>query len=68
LSSGVRPLLPLATAVNYLKSAVDKEPTPRRQFHLAMAYLKSGDRELGQRILNTALTRDPKLPQTESGW
>jgi tetratricopeptide (TPR) repeat protein len=56
------------SAVNYLKAAVAKEPTPRRQFHLAMSYLKAGDRELGQKTLQTALAKDPDLPKKEQGW
>jgi len=56
------------TAVTYLEMAVKKEPTPRRQFHLAMSYLKSGNRELGQKILQLAIQQDPKLPETEKGW
>ena len=56
------------TAVNYLEAAVAKEPTPRRQFHLAMSYLKSGKHDLGQKTLQLALQQDPKLPVTEKGW
>lgn len=56
------------TAVTYLETAVAKEPTPRRQFHLAMSYLKSGRRDLGQKTLQLALQKDPKLPVTETGW
>jgi tetratricopeptide (TPR) repeat protein len=57
-----------STAVSYLETAVKKDPTPRRQFHLAMSYLKSGNRDQGQKILQLALQQDPKLPQTEKGW
>jgi Tfp pilus assembly protein PilF len=57
-----------STAVSYLETAVKKEPTPRRQFHLAMSYLKSGNRDQGQKILQLALQQDPKLAQTEKGW
>jgi hypothetical protein len=56
------------TAVTYLETAVAKEPTPRRQFHLAMSYLKSGKRDLGQKTLQLALRQDPKLQVTEKGW
>ena len=56
------------TAVNYLKTAVAKDPTPRRQFHLAMSYIKAGNRDLGQKTLTAALQKDPTLPQTEQGW
>ncbi len=57
-----------ATAVTYLEAAVKREPTPRRQFHLAMSYLKSGNRDLGQKTLQLAIQQDPKLPETEKGW
>ena len=57
-----------STAVSYLETAVKKEPTPRRQFHLAMSYLKSGRRDQGEKTLQLALQQDPKLPVTEKGW
>ena len=57
-----------STAVSYLETAVAKEPTPRRQFHLAMSYLKTGKRDQGEKILQLALQQDPKLTQTEKGW
>ncbi len=56
------------TAVDYLKNAVAKEPTPRRQFHLAMSYMKLGEQDLGQKTLATALQKDPNLLKTEHGW
>lgn len=56
------------TAVDYLKNAVAKESTPRRQFHLGMCYMKVGDRDLGQKTLNAALQKDPDLLKTEQGW
>jgi len=56
------------TAVGYLKTAVGKEPTARRQFHLAMSYIKSGQRDLGQKLLVSALQQDPNLTKTEQGW
>jgi tetratricopeptide (TPR) repeat protein len=56
------------TAVAYLKTAIDKEPTPRRQFHLAMSYLKSGQKDLGRQLMVTALQQDPNLIKTEQGW
>ena len=57
-----------STATGYLKRAVAKEPTARRQFHLGMAYIKAGDRDLGQKTLAAALQKDPNLPKTEQGW
>lgn len=56
------------TALNYLKAAVAKAPTPRRQFHLAMSYMKSGEQELGLQVLAAALSKDPDLPKKEQGW
>jgi len=56
------------SAVNYLKMAVAKEPTPRREFHLGMSYIKAGNRELGQTTLRAALQKDPNLAKTEQGW
>jgi tetratricopeptide (TPR) repeat protein len=55
-------------AVRYLKTAVDKESTPRRQFHLGMSYLKVGERLTGQKIVQDALAKDPTLAKTEKGW
>jgi tetratricopeptide (TPR) repeat protein len=57
-----------ATAITYLKTAVAKEPTPRRQFHLGMCYLKSGQQDLGQKTLRAALAKDPNLEKTEQDW
>jgi tetratricopeptide (TPR) repeat protein len=57
-----------AIASKYLKTAVAKEPTARRQFHLGMAYLKAGNQELGQKTLSAALQKDPTLSRTEQGW
>jgi len=55
-------------AINYVKTAVTKEPTPRRQFHLAMCYSKSGDQNLAAKTMAAALEKDPNLPKTEHGW
>jgi tetratricopeptide (TPR) repeat protein len=55
-------------AIDYLKKAVAKSPTPRIRFHLAMSYLKAGDRELGQKTLAEALRQNPGLLETEKGW
>ncbi len=55
-------------AVGYLEAAVSREPTPRRLFHLAQSYLKSGKSELGEKTLLLALRQDPSLPVTEKGW
>lgn len=55
-------------SVEYLKTAVAADPTPRRQFHLAMSYLKSGDRATGLPILTKALQKQPTLAKTETDW
>lgn len=54
-----------AAAADHLKLAVDRAPNPRREFHLAMAYLKTGRADLGKALLDTALQHDPTLPSTE---
>ena len=56
------------TAVQYLQTAVSKDPTPLRQFHLALSYIKHGDRERGSVLLQTALAKDPNLSKREQGW
>jgi tetratricopeptide (TPR) repeat protein len=56
------------TAATYLEKSVAKEPTPRRQFHLAICYLKQGHRDLGDKTLQLALRQDPNLPATEKEW
>ena len=55
-------------AVRSLKRAVEKEPTAQREFHLAMSYMKVGDKEDGQKTLRAALQQDPNLIKTEQGW
>lgn len=54
-------------AIRCLKTAVEKDATPRRKYHLAMAYLKAGNQDLGQRMLKAALEADPTLATTQ-GW
>jgi uncharacterized protein HemY len=55
-------------AMRYLKTAVDRESTPRRQFHLGMCYLKNGDQTNGQKLVSDALQKNPNLVKTEQGW
>jgi len=50
-------------ALPYLEKAADKEPNARRKIHVAMAYLKMGDRERGQQNLVAAMKLDPSLPE-----
>ena len=50
------------SAVMQLEGAVSKaERNPMTRYHLAMAYMKAGDREHGQQALDTALRMDPKM-------
>jgi putative PEP-CTERM system TPR-repeat lipoprotein len=55
-------------AATYLETAVKRESTPRREFHLAMCYLKTGRRDLSAKYMQMALKQDPNLPATEKGW
>jgi tetratricopeptide (TPR) repeat protein len=55
-------------AVEYLSRSVAGQPSPVRRFHLAMAYLKAGDRDQGQQQLSQALAQDPNLLKNEEGW
>jgi Tfp pilus assembly protein PilF len=55
------------SAIGYLRTAAEKNGTPIRKYHLGMAYLKSGDRDLGQSMLRAALQADPTLATTQ-GW
>ncbi len=55
------------SAVSHLKTAVEKDGTPPRKYHLGMAYLKTGEQDLGQRMLKSALDADPNLAATQ-GW
>ena len=52
-----------ASAVTHLEAAVSKESTPRRRYHLAMAYLRLGNIEKGKKSLDFALRADPSLPE-----
>lgn len=50
-------------ALPYLEKAADKEPSARRKCHVAMAYLKMGDQQRGQKNLEAALKLDPNVPE-----
>jgi len=54
-------------AAEHLKAAVKRDPTPLRQFHLALAYQKAGDDTASRQLMNAALRQDPGL-STERGW
>lgn len=53
-------------AVPHLERAVATEATARRRCHLAMAYLKIGDEDRGQKSLDAALKMDPNLPEAKT--
>jgi cellulose synthase operon protein C len=55
-------------AAEHLKRAVELEPTPSRQYHLALSYMKGGQDSLGRPLLAAALQKDPELPQKDRGW
>ena len=57
-------------AARYLKTAFEKTPTPVRQFHLGMTYLKVGNKELGQQLIRRATEKDPNLVKEAQahGW
>jgi tetratricopeptide (TPR) repeat protein len=56
-----------SAAVRYLKSSVEAEPNPRRQYHLALCYLKSGEPRLGQELLRAAIQKDPNIEGAADG-
>ena len=53
------------SAVRHLKTAVDKEGTPARKYHLGMALTKTGDQVGGQKMIRSALDADPTLAKTQ---
>jgi len=59
------------TALQYLQKAASKDGTSAesapaiRKYHLAMTYLKLGDRELGRRILEAALKLNPNTREAQ---
>jgi tetratricopeptide (TPR) repeat protein len=55
-------------AVRHLRTAVAQGATPLHKYHLALAYLKAGDRAKGEPLLQAALQADPKLAKTEADW
>lgn len=50
-------------AVEHLQKAVAKDAGAVPRYHLAMAYVKAGDLDLGEDILEKALRIDPKIPE-----
>jgi len=54
------------TAMQYLKTAVEKQQNPVIKYHLAMTYFKVGDRSVALRTLAAALKENPNLPEAEA--
>jgi Tfp pilus assembly protein PilF len=55
------------SAVRQLASAAaQKEASVTVRYHLAMAYLKTGDRVRGRAVLEAALKQNPNVPEAES--
>ena len=52
-------------AVSHLESAIAKEGTARRRYHLAMAYFKAGDAKRGHQSFDAAFKLDPHLPEAQ---
>jgi Flp pilus assembly protein TadD len=50
-------------AVRHLREAVEKEPTPRHKYHLAMSYFRFGKSDLGKKEFEEASHLDPALPE-----
>jgi tetratricopeptide (TPR) repeat protein len=50
-------------AIKQLEKASAKEAKPIHKFHLAMAYMKAGDKARGRSAFEAALRLDPKLPE-----
>jgi tetratricopeptide (TPR) repeat protein len=51
------------TAVHHLRSAAANNNLVVAKYHLAMAYLKAGQSDLGEQTLKAALRIDPALPE-----
>jgi len=52
-------------ALTYLARGAEKNPTPVEKYHLAIAYIKSGNSTKGQQLLQAALKADPKLSDND---
>jgi tetratricopeptide (TPR) repeat protein len=53
-------------ALPHLEKAAEQDPTARHKCHLAMAYLKMGDQERGQKTLAAAMKLDPTIPEIKT--
>jgi predicted Zn-dependent protease len=52
-------------AVTHLESAIARDGTARRKYHLAMAYIRAGDPKRGRQVLEAALKMDSRLPEAD---
>jgi tetratricopeptide (TPR) repeat protein len=52
-------------AAKHLETVNSKAPSARRKYHLAMAYLKMGDRQRGAQVMEQALKLDANLPEAQ---
>ena len=55
-------------AAQHLQEAMAKEPNPRRQLHLGLSYMKTGDLRQGRELLNAATRQDPSLRSIAGQW
>jgi tetratricopeptide (TPR) repeat protein len=55
-----------SSAVRHLESAASKKATAQGQYHLAMAYLKTGQESRGRSLLEKLLRMDPNLTQAKT--
>jgi tetratricopeptide (TPR) repeat protein len=53
------------TALSYLSRAVENGPTPEEKYHLAAAYIKTGDAGKGKQLMEAAMKEDPGLAERE---
>jgi tetratricopeptide (TPR) repeat protein len=53
------------TALTYLSRAVENGPTPEEKYHLAAAYIKTGDAGKGKQLMEAAMKEDPGLAARE---
>jgi tetratricopeptide (TPR) repeat protein len=54
------------TGIKYLETAVSKDGTALRRYHLAMAYIKAGEPVRGREALQIALKMNPNLPEAKA--
>jgi tetratricopeptide (TPR) repeat protein len=53
------------SALSYLSRIAGKETSAEQKYHLAIAYIKTGNAAKGQQLLQAALKADPKLAETQ---